>query len=182
MKRSDYCSSTALRKYKTTDDEMSAKVLKFSSNTFFSTIAKFTTESAILVFRFEQLILFFLLLWNYRNLLIVQFGVCLPKNYSSFMVLSSGLYTITLDTVSYCTVVTSYKPHPIYITHCIYFTVYLTTEKKKLFYNLCKHMLQCHNCERKDDNFDIKFNRFPFLSLSLCGSAPHSHLLLLFKV
>lgn len=62
MKRAGYCSSTALRKYKTTDDEMSAKVLKFSSNTFFPTIAKFTTESAILVFRFEQLILFFLLL------------------------------------------------------------------------------------------------------------------------
>ena len=143
MKRAGYCSSTALRKYKTTDDEMSAKVLKFSSNTFFSTIAKFTTESAILVFRFEQLILFFLLLWNYSNLLIVQFVVCLPKYYSSFVFLSSSLYTITLDTVSYCTVVTSYKPHPIYVTHCIYFTVYLTSKENTNYSTTCAST--CYN-------------------------------------
>ena len=58
------------------------------------------------------------------------------------MFLSKGLCTITVDTVSYCTIVTSYKLHPMHVTHCIYFTVYLTSkENTKIIYSYCTQAL-----------------------------------------
>jgi len=95
------------------------------------------------VFRFEQLIHSSFFFLNYRNLLIVHFVYFIKIiNFSYLFQFDVSVQGLVYNNCRYSQLLYSsdviYKLHPMYITHCIYFTVYLTSkENTQLILQAC---------------------------------------------